>query len=65
MRISKKMSNCFICCLPSKIQAEIKREVVETLKDAGIDKAEIKTMTSEAMASRVADVESLIDIKYF
>lgn len=72
MKISKKLRNCYICCLPARVQAEIKREVVEevtkALKDAGIDKinkAEMKELTAEAMASRVADVESLIEIEYF
>ena len=62
---SKKIKSCFISCLPSRIQAEVKREVLEALKDAGIDKAEMKTMTAEAMASRVDDIENLIEIRYF
>lgn len=65
MRISKKFKSCYISCLPARIQAEIKREVLESLKDAGLDKAEMKTLTAEAMASRAADVESLLDIEYF
>lgn len=68
MEISKKFRGCYIACLPSRIQAEIKREVLEALKSAksaGIGKAEIKELTAEAMASRVADVESLVEIKYF
>ena len=65
MKISKKFKTCYISCLPARIQAEIKREVLEALKDAGIDKAEMKTLTAEAMASRVSDIESLIKIEYF
>lgn len=65
IRISKKFKSCYISCLPARIQAEMKREVLEALKDAGIDKAEIKTLTAEAMASRVSDVESLLQIDYF
>lgn len=65
MRISKKFKNCFICCLPARVQAEIKREVLEALKLAGIEKAEVETMTAEAIASRVADIENLIQINYF
>lgn len=65
MRVSKKFKACYISCLPARIQAEIKREVLESLKDAGLDKVEMKTLTAEAMASRVTDVESLIDIRYF
>lgn len=65
MRISKKFKACYISCLPARIQAEMKREVLEALKDAGIDNAEMKTLTAEAMASRVADVESLLNIEYF
>ena len=65
MRISKKFKSCYISCLPARIQAEMKREVLEALKDAGIDNAEMKTLTAEAMASRVADVESLLNIEYF
>lgn len=65
MRISKKFKSYFICCLPTRIQAEVKREVLEALRDAGIDKAEMKTMTAEAMASRVTDVESLLQVEYF
>ena len=65
MRISKKFKSCYISCLPARVQSEIKREVLESLKDAGIDKAEMKTLTADAMASRVSDIESLIDIRYF
>lgn len=65
MRISKKFKGCYISCLPTRIQAEMKREVLEALKDAGIDKVEVKTLTAEAMASRFSDIENLIDIEYF
>lgn len=65
MRISKKFKNCYISCLPAKIQAEMKREILEALKVAGLDRAEMKAMSAEAMASRVADVESLIKLDYF
>lgn len=66
MKISRKFKSCYISCLPARIQAEVKREIIEALKDAGIiDRAEMKTMTAEAMASRIADVESLIEIEYF
>lgn len=65
MKISKKFKSCYISCLPARIQAEVKREVLESLKSAGIEKAEVKGLTAEAMASRVADVESLIKIEYF
>ena len=65
MRISKKFKTCYISCLPARTQAEMKREVLEALKDAGIDKAEMKTLTAEAMSSRVSDIENLIEIEYF
>lgn len=65
IRISKKFKSCYISCLPAKIQAEIKREIIEALKDDGLDRAEMKTLTAEAMASRVADVESLVEFEYF
>lgn len=65
MKISKKFKSYYISCLPARIQAEMKREVLEALKDAGVDNAEMKTLTAEAMASRVADVESLIELNYF
>lgn len=65
IRISKKFKTCYISCLPARIQAEMKREVLEALKDAGLDRAEMKELTAEAMASRVADVESLLAVEYF
>lgn len=61
MRISKKFKTCYISCLPARIQAEIKREVLEALRG----EKDIKELTAEAMSSRVADVESLLDIRYF
>ena len=61
MRMSKKMKSCYISCLPTRIQAEIKREIVKALRG----EKEIKTLTAEAMASRVNDIENLIEIKYF
>lgn len=71
MVVSGKFKACYISCLPARIQAEIKREVIEevakALKSAGVEinKAEMKELTAEAMASRVADVENLIQIDYF
>lgn len=65
IRISKKFKSCYISCLPARIQAEMKREVLEALKSAGLDKVEMKTLTAEAMASRVTDVESLLEVEYF
>lgn len=69
MRMSKKFKTCYISCLPARLQAEIKREIIEeiakAIKSAGLDRAEMKELTTEAMASRVADVESLIEIRYF
>lgn len=65
MKISKKFKSYYISCLPARVQAEIKREILEALKEAGVDNAEMKTLTAEAMASRVADVESLLNIEYF
>lgn len=65
IRVSKKLKSCYISCLPARIQAEMKREVLEALKSAGLDKAEMKTLSAEAMASRVTDVESLLEVEYF
>ena len=61
MRISKKFKNCYISCLPTRIQAEIKREILEALRG----EKDIKELTAEAMASRVDDIESLLQIDYF
>lgn len=65
MVISEKFKRCYISCLPSRIQAEMKREIIEALKDAGLDRAEMKTLTAEAMASRADDIENLIELNYF
>ena len=59
--ISKKLKSCCISCLPARIQAEIKREVLEALRD----EKDVKELTAEAMASRVNDIESLLEIEYF
>ena len=61
MKISKKFKSCYISCLPSRIQAEMKREILEALRG----EKGIKELTAEAMASRVSDIENLIDIEYF
>lgn len=61
MRVSKKFKSCYISCLPSRIQSEMKREILEALRG----EKDIKELTAEAMASRVADIESLLDIEYF
>ena len=65
MRISKKFKSCYISCLPARVQAEIKREVLEALRNENVSRETLKELTAEAMASRVADVESLIKIEYF
>ena len=61
MRISKKFKSCYISCLPARIQAEIKREVLEALRG----EKDIKELTAEAMSSRVSDIENLLQIDYF
>lgn len=65
MRISKKFKSCYISCLPARIQAEIKREIIEALKLENVSRETLKELTAEAMASRVSDVESLIEVRYF
>lgn len=66
MRMSKKFKGYYISCLPSRIQAEMKREVLEaSLKLENVSRETLKELTAEAMASRVADVENLIKIEYF
>lgn len=65
MRISKKLSNCYICCLPARLQAEIKREVLEALKSENVSRETIKELTAEAMASRVNDLIKTIEIEFF
>lgn len=65
MKINKKFESCYICCLPARIQAEIKREVLEALRLAGLEKAEVKELTAEALASRVDDLTEIIEIEYF
>lgn len=65
MRISKKFKACYISCLPARMQAEIKREALEALKLENVSRETLKELTAEAMTSRVADVENLIDIRYF
>lgn len=65
MRISKKFKACYISCLPARIQAEMKREVLEALKLENVSRETLKELTAEAMASRVADVETLIKLDYF
>ena len=59
--ISKKLKSCYISCLPARVQAEMKREIVEALRN----EKNIQELTAEAMASRVNDIENLIDIEYF
>ena len=61
MKISKKFKTCYIFCLPARVQAEMKREIVEALRG----EKDIQELTAEAMASRVSDVESLLDVEYF
>ncbi len=65
IRISKKLKGCYISCLPARIQAEMKREVLEALKLENVSRETLKELTAEAMASRVVDVESLLEIEYF
>ena len=61
MKISKKFKNCYISCLPARVQAETKREIVEALRG----EKDIQELTAEAMASRVGDIENLIELDYF
>ena len=65
MSISKKLKSCYISCLPARIQAEIKREALEALKLENVSRETLKELTAEAMASRVADVENLVELNYF
>ncbi len=65
MRISKKFKSCFICCLPARIQAEVKREVLESLKSENVSRETLKELTAEAMSSKVGDLTDTIEIEYF
>lgn len=65
MRISKKFKTCYISCLPARIQAEIKREVLESLRRENVSRETLKKLTAEAMASRVSDLTETIELNYF
>lgn len=65
MRISKKFKSYYISCLPTRVQAEIKREIIEALRLKNVSRETLKELTAEAMSSRVTDVESLLEIEYF
>lgn len=62
MRMSKKLSNCFVCCLPRQLQVKVKREVIENLD---VSRETLKKATAEAMASRVSDLTETIEVEWF
>lgn len=65
MKINRKLSNCYVCCLPQQLQLTIKREVIEVLKSENVSRETLKKLTAEAMASKVHDLEDCIDIEFF
>ena len=65
MRISKRLSNCYINCLPQQLQATVKREVIEALKFENVSRETLKKLTAEAMVSKVNDLADCIDIEFF
>ena len=64
MRINKKLSNCFVCCLPRQLQAKIKRVVIEQLKAEDVSRETLKELTAEAMSSRLCDLTDTIGIRW-
>lgn len=65
MRISKKFKSCFVCCLPARIQVEVKRAVLGSLRRENVSRETMKELTAEAMASRVNDLTETIEIEFF
>ena len=64
MRINKKLSNCYVCCLPRQLQAEIKRVVIEQLKAEDVSRETLRELTAEAMSSRLCDLADTIGIRW-
>lgn len=62
--VSKKLSNCFVCCLPRQLQAEVKRAVIEQLKAENVSRETLRELTAEAMSSRLGDLTDCIDIEW-
>lgn len=53
----------YICKLPNKIQMMVKREVYMALKALGESSENITENVDKAMASRLNDLEDLIDVE--
>lgn len=62
--VSKKLSNCYVCCLPRQLQAEVKRVVIEQLKAENVSRETLKELTAEAMSSRLCDLTDTIGIRW-
>ena len=64
MKINRKLSNCYVCCLPRQLQATVKRKVIEALKFENVSRETLKRLTAEAMMSKVQDLEDTVNIQY-
>lgn len=64
IKTNKKLSNCYVCCLPRQLQAEIKRVVIEQLKTENVSRETLKELTAEAMSSRLGDLTDTIGIRW-
>ena len=65
MKINRKLSNCYVCCLPRQLQTTVKREIIEALKFENVSRETLKKLTAEAMMSKVNDLADCIDIEFF
>ena len=60
MRISKRLSNCYVCCLPRQPRRQFENELVAMVKAGNLTRMQ----AIEAMSCRVQDLEDTVKIQY-
>ena len=60
MRISKRLSNCYINCLPRQPRRQFENELVAMVKNGNLTRQQ----AVEAMMSKVQDLEDTVNIQY-
>lgn len=60
IKISKKLANCYVNCLPRMPRRQFENELVAMVKNGKLTRLQ----AVEAMSCRVSDLENTVNIQY-
>lgn len=64
MKIKKELSHEYVCCLPKEIEAEVMKEIEETISTLLLTDEEKAEAIENANNSKVCDLTDTIEIEF-